>query len=131
VLDDGIRLTYPLDAQISEPLPRPLAIKSVVFEVERGRRFSLEEVTFSGLTAVPEDEARRFFVGETMLIPLASERVYASDRLRRSVENLAEHLRQQGFAEATVEVAQLTVDDETGVAAVKIAVKEGPLWRVE
>lgn len=131
VLDDGIRLTYPLDAQISEPLPRPLAIKSVVFEVERGRRFSLDEILFSGLTAVPEEEARRFFVGETMLIPLASERVYAPDRLRRSVENLAEHLRQQGFAEATVEVAQLKVDDDTGAAAVKVAVKEGPLWRVE
>lgn len=131
VLDDGIKLTYPLDAQISDPLPRPLAVKSVVFAVERGKQFFLEQVAFNGLSAVPEEEARRFFVGETMLIPLASERVYSPDRLRRSIDNLAEHLRQQGFAEAKVERGELTVDEATGAARVEIVVQEGPLWRVE
>ena len=75
-LTDGTRVDYPLDAQLEHPLPRPLAATTVVLHVERGLRFAVRDLVFAGLRAIPEKNARSFFVGEEPLIPLASERIW-------------------------------------------------------
>jgi outer membrane protein insertion porin family len=128
---DGRKSRHPLTAMLDEPLPRPLAAQRVVFHVERGTRFLIREVVFRGLDAMREEEARRFFTGETMLIPLAADRIYSPDGVRTSLTNLAEELRLRGHADAVVTLAREEVDRATGRVRLEVDVNEGPVWRVD
>jgi outer membrane protein assembly complex protein YaeT len=127
---DGQVASYALDARLEPPLPRPLAASSASLNFVKGRRFTLQEVTFSGLLAMKEKEARAFFVGENTLIPLASERIYSPGRLQSAAGNLEEALRQLGYAEAEVTPGDARIDRHTGDVRVRIAVREGPRWQV-
>lgn len=129
-LPDGRTASYPLDARLEHPLPRPLEAVDVTLRVERGVRFVLQEVAFDGLRALPEPEARSFFVGESPLITSAADRLYSPGRLARSVANLETELKRHGYAEAQVETDQLQVDEATGATRVRVVVREGPLWQV-
>jgi outer membrane protein insertion porin family len=129
-LPDGRAATYPLDARLEHPLPRPLEVTSATLHIKRGQRFTLREVTFSGLLAVKEKEARTFFLGEVLLIPLASERIYSPGRLKRAMNNLTEALRQLGYAEAEVTAGEVQIDPLTGKVRAAILVHEGRRWRV-
>ncbi len=120
-LPDGRVAAYPLDARLDHPLPRPLEVTTATLRLERGRRFTLRDVTFSGLLALPEKDARAFFLGEVLLIPLAAERIYSPARLQRAMGNLEEALRRLGYAEAVV---------TPGAVRAQIRVQEGRRWRV-
>jgi outer membrane protein assembly complex protein YaeT len=130
-LADGRQATYPLDARLEHPLPRPLAATAVTLRVERGIRFVLEEVGFDGLHALPEPEARSFFVGESPLVQSAADRLYSPGRLARSASNLATELKRHGYTEAQVETDHLQVDEATGQTRVRVVVREGPRWKIQ
>jgi outer membrane protein insertion porin family len=129
-LTDGREEKYPLDAKLEHPLPRPLTASAAMLHFERGRRFALREVSFSGLTTLTEKEAKTFFVGDALLIPLASERIYSPSRLQRALSNLEEALRQQGYAEAAVTLTDVQINHDTGVVHAAVKVQEGRLWLV-
>jgi len=129
-LADGRKVQYALDAKLEHPLPRPLAATTATLRLDRGRRFTLQETTFSGLLAVTAKDARAFFIGEDRLLPLASERIYSPGRLQRSLGNLEESLRQLGYAEAVVTAPEVAIDPATGRVRVKVAVQEGRRWMV-
>jgi outer membrane protein insertion porin family len=131
VLTDGRVASFPLNSQLEPPLPRPLSVAKATLAFDRGRRFTLEEITFSGLFAIKEQEARAFFVGESALIPLAAERIYSPGRLNRSAGNLEETLRQLGYAEAAVTAGEPAIDRDTGRVRVAISVKEGRRWLID
>ena len=128
---DGRLLSHPLDARLTPPLPRPLSVSAATLQIDKGRRFTLREITFSGLLAMKESEARAFFVGESALIPLASERIYAPGRLQTAAGNLEESLRQLGYAQAVVTAGEPVIDRATGAVRVQITVEEGRRWLVE
>lgn len=127
---DGTTFTHEIHADLSTPLPRPLEAAKVRFKVERGTRYLTTELKFDGLTLMKPDEAADFFVGETMLIPLAADRVYSPAGARQSAGNLEEELRLRGFADAAVRIADEQVDDATGHVRLQLSVHEGGLWRV-
>lgn len=129
-LTDGRHASYPLDAQLTNPLPRPLAASAVTLQIARGRRFVLQEIRFSGLFALKAKNARSFFIGDEPLIHLAADRLYSPGRLQRSLANLAETLRQQGYAEATVTADEPEIDHTTGHVRVRVVVQEGRRWVV-
>jgi outer membrane protein insertion porin family len=129
-LADGTRAEYPLDARLEHPLPRGIRARAVILQVRPGPRFTLRQVTFDGLRSMSPADARSYFVGETMLIPLASERIYSPGRLQRALGNLQEALRRQGRAEATVTLEHADLDRTTGHVQVRVRVAEGPVWRV-
>jgi len=129
-LPDGRTMEHPLNARLEPPLPRPLEAAAATLHLDKGRRFTLKEINFSGLLAITEKEARSFFVGETALISLASERIYSPGRLQNSAGNLEEALRRLGHAEAGVAAEATQVDQKTGDVHAKIAVREGPRWVV-
>ena len=129
-LADGRAAAYPLDARLEPALPRPLAVTAATLRFVPGRRFALREVTFSGLLAITEKEARAFFIGENSLIPLVSERIYSVRRLQGAAANLEETLRQLGYAEAAVTPLAAQIDHLTGDVRVRIAVQEGRRWMV-
>lgn len=128
---NGQASRHPITATLDAPLPRPVDARRVVLHVERGRRFLIREVVFRRLHAMKPDEARRFFTGETMLIPLAADRVYSPDGVRTSLANLAEELRLRGHADAVVTLAREDVDRATGRVRLEVDVNEGPVWRVD
>ncbi|MBA4136931.1 MAG: outer membrane protein assembly factor [Opitutus sp.] len=128
---DGSVTKFPITADLSEPLPRPLAARGVELQVERGTRFLIREIEFSGLSAMTAEAARGFFTGETMLVPLAADRVYSPAGVRNSAGNLEEELRLRGHADAAVTIAHEEVDHTNGAVRLAIAVHEGPVWRVD
>lgn len=129
-LPDGTLAKYPLDAQLAHPLPRPLEVATATLRIDRGRRYTLREVSFDGLLVMTEKDARTYFLGEVLLIPLPSERIYSPGRLKTAMGNLEEALRQQGYAEAEVTASEVTLDAETGRVRATIQVNEGRRWRV-
>jgi outer membrane protein assembly complex protein YaeT len=129
-LTDGRQVSYPLDARLEQPLPRPLAATAATLRIARGQRFTLRDIRFTGLTAVTEKKARALFVGEGRLIPLASERIYSPGRLRRSLGNLTELLHQLGYAEAAVTAPEPGIDVTTGRVQLRVVVQEGRQWLV-
>ena len=46
-LPDGSTASYPLDARLYQPLPRPLEATAVTLRVDRGPRFVLQEIAFT------------------------------------------------------------------------------------
>jgi len=129
-LGNGMSEDYPLDAKLEHSLPRPLNVTSATILLDRGKRFSLQEVTFTGLLAITEKEARSFFIGAGLLIPLASERIYSPSRFARALSNLEEALRQQGYADASVTAGEIEVDHASGKVRAEIKVNEGRKWVV-
>lgn len=128
---DGAVERHPLRADLSEPLPRPLGARRVVLHVERGTRFLIREIAFRELQAMPVETARDFFTGETMLVPLAADRVYSPAGVRNAAGNLAEELRVRGHADAVATVTREEIDRATGDVRLEVLVKEGPGWRVD
>ncbi len=129
-LPDGRTELHSLDAKLEHPLPRPLTAAAATFRIDHGRRFTLREVTIAGLRAITQKSAQAFFIGENLLIPLASERIYSPGRLQSSLANLEETLRQQGYAEAVVTLDGVQIDHVTGRVRARITVQEGRLWQV-
>ena len=127
---DGSELEFPLDANLSAPLPRPLTATSARLQIQKGPRFTYREIKFTGLSAIPEAGARSFFIGEAMLLPLTDERAYSPGGLERSLGNLRAELLQQGYAEVVVQVADLQLDRTNGRVRLRIAVEEGTQRRV-
>lgn len=128
---DGTRTRHELTADLRHPLPRPLAARRVALRVARGTRFLIREVVFRDLTTMSPETARAFFTGETMLVPLAADRVYSPAGVRTAAGNLEAELRARGHAQATVTVAREEVDRLSGAVRLEVAVKEGPVWRVD
>ncbi len=129
-LGNGQTEDYPLDAKLEHSLPRPLNVTAATLIIDRGKRFSLESVSFTGLLAISQKEARSFFIGAGLLVPLASERIYSPSRFSRALANLEEALRQQGYADATVTAGEVQVDHKTGKVQAEIKVQEGRKWTV-
>lgn len=129
-LADGRVEKYALDARLEPPLPRPLEVSAATLHFDKGRRFTLKEIKFTGLLAMKEKDARAFFVGENTLIPLASEKIYSPGRLQSAAGNLEEALRQLGYTEATVTADDAQVDKSGGNVRVRIVVQEGRRWVV-
>jgi outer membrane protein insertion porin family len=119
-----------LDAQLSRPLPRPLAATRVRLEALPGRRAVVEAVRFEGLSVLEADEAESYFRPRTGLFTPDAARAWSAARARRAAEQLRETLRARGHAEARVELADTDIDRETGAVRLVVRVAEGPLWRV-
>jgi outer membrane protein assembly complex protein YaeT len=127
---DGHAAAYPLNARLEPALPRPLAVTTATLRFVPGRRFALRDVSFPGLLAITEKEARAFFIGENTLFPLVSERIYSVGRLQGAAANLEETLRQLGYAEAAVTPQAAQIDHDTGDVRVRVDVQEGRRWVV-
>jgi len=127
---DGGVAEYALDATLEHSLPRPLEATGVTLQLDRGKRFTLQEIAFEGLLALTEKEAREFFVGQGLLLSLASERIYSPGRLQRAINNLEEALRQEGYAQAEVIAGKVDIDRTTGKVRAEINVKAGRQWFV-
>jgi outer membrane protein assembly complex protein YaeT len=127
---EGAQTEHKFDARLEEPLPRPLAVKALQFRAERGPRFLLRNIAFTGLQVITPEEAREFFIGDTMPVAFASSRIYSPGRLNRALGNLQAELRQRGYADATVTLGHLETDGATGSVDLSVVVQEGLPWRV-
>ncbi len=125
-LADGQQRTFAWTEAVGEPLPRPLAAKEVIFQIEPGVRFWFEEVHFDGVTALPLREASHFFIQTDALVKLKENRIYTPERLRAGERSLEEALERLGYQAASILSTNLVVNTNTGAARVDILVQEGP-----
>jgi len=124
----GATASYPLDANLDQPLPRDLAVTAVTFEIRKGHRFRVTAVEFRGTMALRPDQARTYFLGDGILAEFTSEQAYSPDRLNRSLSNLRDELRHRGYADAEVTAQPPEVDHATGQVKLLIDVKQGSQW---
>jgi outer membrane protein assembly complex protein YaeT len=128
--EDGTRTELVLDASMNVTVPRAAQARAVHFKIERGVRYFIDAVAFSGLSVLPEETARAFFVGQSALFATKANRAYTPSRVARGVDSLASELRQRGYAEAEVRNDGTRIDDRTGAVRLTIGVSEGVRWRV-
>ena len=124
--ESGAERTFTWEQPLQAPLPRRLQIKEAVFQIEEGVLFYYDFVGFHGLDVLEGEDALHFFVETDALIPLKSGRIYSPENLNRSVENLRDALRREGYQSASVTSSNLVVSTNTGAVSVDIVVDEGP-----
>jgi len=127
---DGSQSRFPLEKDLATPLPRSLKGVRVRFEIQTGKRFTIEEVELTGLAAIGADRARTYFRGEGILAQLTAERAYSPHRLQRSLGNLRDELLRLGYADVQVTADQVAIDHATGRVRLGISVRQGARWRV-
>jgi outer membrane protein insertion porin family len=125
-LEDGFEFTFHLDEAITDPLPRPLRVIRVHYQIEKGPLFYYDELLFHGLEEISEADARAFFIETGALLPLKRHRIYTPGRLEQGLSSMRETLERQGYETATVQVTEFLQDDETGAVQVEITVDQGP-----
>ena len=126
----GRRGAATLDSRLSEPLPRPLEMRRVWLRAEPGMRAVVDDVSIEGLTDIPLEDARRYFLPDAGLYTTAAARAWSEAGMRRSAERLREALRALGREEAEVRATAAAPDPRTGAVRVSVSVREGPRWRV-
>ncbi|MEO7298273.1 MAG: BamA/TamA family outer membrane protein [Verrucomicrobiota bacterium] len=129
-LEDGTRQSYDWSGTMREPIPRPLKAKHVEFEIQKGVFYFFDAITFEGLTAMTEKEARAFFVESGALVKFKGARAFTPGKLQRGLSSLGEVLERKGHDQVEVTQADLDQNDETGAVQVKVLVKEGPRFLV-
>jgi outer membrane protein assembly factor BamA len=126
----GERRSARLDARLTTTLPRDTRATELRLIARPGVRATVQEVRFTGLTAMKEDEARKFFRSDAGLFTPEEARAWSESGGRRGAARLAEVLRALGHAEAAVEVAKTKLDAASGRVELDVVVREGPVWRV-
>jgi outer membrane protein insertion porin family len=123
--EDGAKQTFEWTEPTRGPLPRPLAIKKVRFKIREGILYHYGDISFEGLAALSEKEARAYFVETGLLVPLKRARIYTPGNLKRSRNNLQELLERRGYRDARVEILQTNENHRTGNVDVSLKVTEG------
>lgn len=129
-LENGDVQTYEWREKLEEPLPRPTKAKRVEFKIDEGVFYFFDELSFEGLQAITEKEARAFFIERGALVKFKKARAFTPAKLGRGLSSLTEVLARKGYDQAEATTAKLEQNDKTGAVKVKIRVKEGPKFMV-
>ncbi len=129
-LDNGDRIVTRADTLLESPLPRPMRIRQVQFQIHKGILYHFQQLEFSGLETINEKQARSYFMETETLLHLKSARVFTPERLRRGLASLTDVFDRQGYADATAEADKVVRDDRNGNVSVHITVKQGPRFFV-
>ena len=119
---------FHFDPTFAAPLPRPLEAERVRFEIQPGRRSYIADVTFTGLTAIPDKMARAYFLTENTLLMKERTNPFSRSRMTRANDTLLGELRNRGYASAEVQTAVAREVDGAVVLAVEVL--EGTRWLV-
>ena len=126
-LVDGSENEFVWSEPLADPLPRPLNVKRLEFEIEPGTLFYFEEVRFAGLdNLLPLRDAAHFFIETDALFQIRKNRRYSPEKLQNGVRNLEEALQRRGYESPGVIATNLIVQTNTGAVMVDIFVDVGP-----
>ncbi|OAM90907.1 outer membrane protein assembly factor [Termitidicoccus mucosus] len=125
---DGAKDSYSCDETFDLDLPRDLLAAEVRFEITRGRRYHLKHLSFTGLTALPESDARALFLPTTAWVGFSPP--YSVNTFKHSISALLDELRQRGHAQAAIDASGLLIDHSTGHVTAEIKITPGPIWKV-
>lgn len=105
-------------------------IETVVYRVEKGVRFYIDQIEFEGLKEILTEQAEEYFRGPEFLIRLKSNRIYSPDQLKSSLSQLEVELHERGFADAKAEASDVKLEPESGKVQIKVKVNQGPHYLV-
>ncbi len=115
-------------------LSRHERFRKVRFKLIPGRRFYYDALGIAGLDS-PEmtltaDDVNSYFFPDAFLYRPRHGRVFTPERFQRSMNNLQEVLRRQGFRDAKVTGNVMTRDLETGGVRAVVNMESGPRYLV-
>jgi outer membrane protein insertion porin family len=129
-LENGSIVRTSAKALLDNPLPRTLRATRAEFKIHKGVLYHFQVLDFTGLTSIPEKQARSFFMEtETLFHPIGA-RVYTPERLQQGMSSLTDSLERQGYQEAAADVVDQKRDDKTGDVTVHVRVQQGPRFIV-
>ncbi|MGE0405804.1 MAG: outer membrane protein assembly factor, partial [Candidatus Korobacteraceae bacterium] len=97
--------------------------KRVIFDIQRGTRFSDVRTVFAGAEAISPDQLSELLEGSDLKDVMLT-------RPREVRELIANYYRNQGYLAATVEAPFPEVDPQNRQGSIVIPIKEGPLFRL-
>lgn len=106
-------------------LPREFAAHAARFRMHPGVRAYYQRIEIQGLKAIPEREARSYFVSGDILLSPHSTRAFSPDLLKNSLGALKEALVRKGFRDAVVTTNLLEWNQTTGAVTLQVNVAEG------
>ncbi|HSU57177.1 MAG TPA: BamA/TamA family outer membrane protein, partial [Candidatus Dormibacteraeota bacterium] len=129
-LQHGGHMHVTADELLENPLPEPLRIVRVQFNIKKGRLYYFSNLRFEGLETLKEKQARSYFVETGTLIPQKRNKVFTPENLRHGLSSLTDVLERQGFQDAKSEAIQVQTNNNTGAVSVRIRVEQGPKYIV-
>jgi outer membrane protein assembly complex protein YaeT len=129
-LEDGTERTYSWTAPGLPDVPRDIAAVEADFALKPGVLYFYDRLEVEGLSSIPEEEMRSYFVSESALLGGRKARKFSPGGLDHGCESLRVRLRRLGRGDAQVTVVERTLDDATGAVAVRLRVEEGPMHRI-
>jgi outer membrane protein assembly factor BamA len=144
-LADGSQMQVRARDLLENPLPRPLRITSVHFQIHKGVLYYFKELEFEGLPPparqfaagvtnspppLTAKEARSYFVETETLFSTKRSKIYTPERLDRGRSSLTDMLDREGYRDAKAELAHLARDDKTGAVSARIRLQPGPQYIV-
>jgi len=127
---DGSRQIHTWTNALEVNLPIDFGARRALFDLNPGRRFYYDQITFQGLEAISTREARSYFVSTDMLLRLRANRIFSPDRLQSSIAALREAYARLGYRNAMVSAAEVLINEEQGNVAVRISVHAGLISQV-
>lgn len=101
------------------------------FELARGPRYAVEQLTFVGLTWCDADDGQGFYGFPSGSRDGRSVRWFTRSELAAGSRRLEDALYMDGHLDAEVALRSIRTDSESGSVAVEVEVIQGPRYRLE
>jgi outer membrane protein assembly factor BamA len=99
----------------------------VRFTVDEGRHYAIRRLRFIGNEGISSKELRaQMNTGTQRLVPWPRSGAFVRETFDEDLRRLWFYYREQGFAEAQIVDAPVTVDDDAGAIDVAVVIEEGP-----
>lgn len=127
---DGDAQTATWSGDFEPQLPPETRIRFAKYTVRPNTLFYIDAIEFQGLHAMPESEARNYFVPAATLVTTRKQKAYSPSIATRAANNLAATLASMGYADATATATRAESDPEDGATRLAVVVEEGPRYQV-
>jgi outer membrane protein assembly complex protein YaeT len=102
----------------------------VVFAITEGPRVLIEDIEFTGRTAVPADDLKSFFLSSRMIFDPSQEQPFVQAELDAGVGRVRDFYLARGYLDVAVGVPRLVFADNRTRVSIDIPLSEGRLYRL-
>mgnify|MGYP002630448222 CR=1 FL=1 len=127
---DGKTTTISWDKDLDVFLPEETQATDIEFQVSPGPRFYYYSLENEDNAVVDNETIESFFFSEPYFFESDQSKIFTPAQFTSGTQNLSAHLKILGYQDAHVHAEILELNEETGAASVKIAIDEGPLFKL-
>lgn len=127
---DGEATTISWNKDLDVFLPEETQATHIEFQVLPGPRFYYHSLEHEDNPVVDNETIESFFFSEPYFFENERSKIFTPAQFTSGTQNLRAHLKILGYQDAQVRSEILELNEATGAASVKIAIDEGPLFKL-